>query len=225
MDQELPQLKPQTHHSPVGIVFTFILGGIIGAAIMYYLTPRLYAPEINEKMTQTSPPPQQEPTTSSWIRTDILGPFSIEYPAGWHVALVWPDTPEKASQGIQLAIDPRPINLAPRGGPLTKITISDFSGIQNPEERYAQWKTNQKQSLETIEKENESKTTIGSMYHTKGKSTIYADLRQMEDYVLLIPSSNSTDKMNYHILHGQVFDDPSVSDILQHIMLSIQRAY
>ena len=59
------------------------------------------------------------------------GLFSYEYPVGWHVAELWPDT---FDQGISVVMNPEPISTSPGDGPMGTFELRIINGRQNPNE-------------------------------------------------------------------------------------------
>lgn len=175
-----------------------------------------------------SPTPTEvcpSPTTcavTQWKTAKFGGVFSYEYPYGWNVAEVWQDNPLK--NGIYIAIDPNPINLAPRGGPLSTFEILIINGNNNPDEILAE-------KMKSFNSTNYSDITqevinadIGKIYHFTGKfNTEMMRGLPIESYYFTF-NQNPKDVINQIVAKASMSlkDDPQLSAMLRHIVLSIK---
>lgn len=178
----------------------------------------LFTKTKNIEEVSVNPTPIQTTEKNNWITATNLGPFTFDYPFGWHVVDFFPRTTDSPSEII---IDPEPIFDAPRSGLLGKIYITDKSGIENPEEYFQKTIDDLKKSNTTINEEIIS-GEIGKIYHysIKGFSDMGGDY-SYEIYCLLFGLQNPSDNINKHIFCARN-QDPETNDILRKIVLSIK---
>lgn len=151
------------------------------------------------------------------------GMFSFEYPTGWHVAELWQEN--IANNGIFIAIDPKPISTAPRGGPISTFGLAVFSGKTNPdeilEEKIDEFKNSgyyKGEVEETIDAD------YGKIYHFKGKITgEYMNGAETERYFLTL-NKNPQDLINQRVIVASLdfSEDAELSNMLRKIVLSIK---
>lgn len=174
---------------------------------------------VSETTQTTTSFPSLSPTPNiSWKRTGLMGIYSFEYPVGWHVASNW-NTP------MTILIDPEPINGAPRGGPSATITISDWNGLPNPEEKYQEL---QKLAISNLKPEFINEKLImdfGDVYHVSGKAVgPMMEDAAIENYIfMLVPNPN--DGPNKHVIEIQTIGASQYSDTLKHIVTSFKLNY
>lgn len=230
MEENLPQTP--SNNSQWKLLFVagllVILAGIGG----FYASQKLSQPQKSTELataptlllptnaTTISIAPEEESKTK-WVRTKILGIISFEYPYGWHVASLWPDT---STEGIRVVVDPDPINTAPRGGSLDDLNVVVISGIPNPEEKLQEKIIAFKKDLQNPV-ETQINGAAGKITHIKGTANVYEELKQVEAYFLLVPAQNPTDKINYQVISASIGNESKKAPVLKRIMESIKKEY
>lgn len=164
--------------------------------------------------------PAQQPT--GWKTARFGGLFSYDYPAGWHVAELWQEN--YAENGITIAIDPDPINTAPRGGPLSTFAISVLNGNKNPDEILAKKIDSFSPANYTDITQETISADIGKIYHYSGK--IAGEMlkgQPVENYYFTF-NQNPADPLNQQVIVAsmQLKEDPQLSEMLRHIVLSFR---
>lgn len=183
-------------------------------------TPSTIAPETKTIITS---PTNTITTVAEWKTAKFGGIFSYEYPQDWHVAELWQEN--VSENGIILAIDPKPISTAPRGGPIAAFQIQLLSGNKNPDEIFAK----KIQSFNTDNYTDIIKETIdapiGKLYHFQGKFPLDGMFggQKTESYYFTF-NQNPNDPYNQQVVIASLFlgDNPKYSDMLRHIVLSFK---
>lgn len=161
--------------------------------------------------------------STEWKTAKFGGLFSYEYPIGWSVAELWRDN--ISENGIIIAIDPNPINTAPRGGPLATFEITILNGNRNPDEILAQRMADfNGTNYSDITKETIS-ADIGNIYHYKGRlSGEMYNNEPIERYFFTF-NQNPNDLINQQVVIATLSfeDDPQLSAMLKHIVLSFKK--
>lgn len=127
-------------------------------------------------------PPGLSSTTDSWRRTNFTGSYSFEYPNGWHVTNSWlydVDDP------TLIYLDPEPINTAPRGGPISAITIRVQASLADPLETFREAKESIKENVSGLEEEA-IETESATVYGGRGEVQIYTETVPWAEYVVLL---------------------------------------
>lgn len=192
----------------------FETNSIVNQTATRQLSPSPIQQEEVTKPTESTPPPE-------WIRTNTLGVISFEYPANWHVAVLWPET---VARGINVVIDKEPINTAPRGGSLDDLSINVLSGIQNPEEKLQERINGFKTGLEDMA-ETEIEGLSGKIKYIKGKTIFFGETQPVEGYFFLIPSPKLDDKINYQVISTTIGSQSQKAPYLNQIVRSFKREY
>lgn len=154
-----------------------------------------------------------------WVETDFMSSYTFEYPFGWHVANLWPDD---YSDPITIAVHPKPVNTAPRGGPLAEITILDKSGMTDPNS-YLQERIDATEDYFEGYEKIIIPTDFGEIYHYAGKINVYGEMEDTERYIFKIQGV-SDDNINIHIV--EITANPfsnAYSEILKKLVLSFKR--
>lgn len=178
------------------------------------LTPSPIQQEKVIELTEITPSPE-------WIRTNTLGVVSFEYPANWHVAVLWPVT---GTGGINVTIDKEPINTAPRGGSLDDLFINVLNGVVNPEEKLQEKINDFKKGLEDST-ETEIEGLSGKIKYVKGKTIFFGETQPIEGYFFLIPASNQSDKINYQVISVSIGSESYKAPYLRQIIESFKREH
>lgn len=201
------------------VVLFLIASGLAGW--LYYQNLQL------KKTVSTSSPapsasPQITPNPSSWKTAKHGGLFSYEYPSGWHVAELWQDN--YAQNGVVLAIDPNPINTAPRGGPIATFTITLLNGNKNPDEILQQRMADfNSENYSDINQETIN-ANVGAVYYYKGKMAgPMLEGEPVESYFFTF-HKNPNDLINQQVVIATMAlkKDPQLSEMLRHIVLSFK---
>lgn len=161
--------------------------------------------------------------STDWKSTKFGGVFSYDYPTGWNVAELWQEN--YSENGILIAIDPNPISTAPRGGPLATFEITVLNGNKNPDEILAKKMENFNQTNYSDITQETISSDIGKVYHYKGK--IAGEMMKgepMESYFFTF-NQDPNDPLNQQVVVATLplKDDPQLSAMLKHIVLSIKR--
>lgn len=175
------------------------------------------SPTIKEQTSE----PSKDQSTPQWVRTNTLGIVSFEYPYGWHVAVLWPET---GVNGINVIIDKEPINTAPRGGSLDDLSINVLNGVPNPEEKLQERINGFKTGL-TDASETKIEGLSGKIKYIKGITNLYEELKPADGYFFLIPSPNQGDKVNYQVVSTSIGSQSQKAPFLKHIIESFKREY
>ncbi len=223
--QPIPKLQPaKTATSFWKAGFFVSTASLIAFAAYTYLSPGLgkASPGPQEKTA----PATEEKKETPWPRTNFMGNYSFEYPAGWHVSNQWwprvsPESAESQGQTISILINSEPINTAPRGGPISQIMISDKSGLQNPNEVFNQDRESFKKSLQDLEEET-IQADFGTIYRYKGKIDVYYQMVETERYYFTI-QGKIQDNINKHIIMASLETEISNSEVLRKIVTSFKR--
>lgn len=171
-----------------------------------------------EEEEENSPTPVQIGSTE-WRTSKDLGPFSFEYPNGWHVTSRWPDG-NFADQGVSVWMDTEPISGAPRGGPFAKIEMSWRNGNKDAKEIFENIKSTIKADYENV-KEEIIESEIGNIYHyTAVFPEGYLGGAELDEYIMMIDVS---DDINDTVITLIAIDKPELKDTLRHIALSIKK--
>ena len=214
-NQPIPPMLPKKSFTWIWVILFLVSSGIAGW--LYYQKPT------TSPVVTVSPQPSPiKNQATSWATAKYASLFSYEYPAGWHVAELWQDN--YAENGILIAIDPKPISTAPRGGPLATFEITILNGNQNPDEilqkRMADFNSQNYYDItqETI------KAEIGTINYFKGK--ISGEMYQgasIEKYFFTF-HKNPNDLINQQVLIATLAfnDTPQLSEMLRHIVLSFK---
>lgn len=181
-------------------------------------------PVPTETPQRPSPSPKKPTPTpaSEWKEAKFGGLFSYEYPQNWHVADIWPQT---AAQGITLAMDPKPISTAPRGGPLATFEIRILSGLPNPNEVFEQEKAKFNEKNYSGITNEAIDSPLGPIYHYKGKFLPgMFEGQPIETYYLTFQGALN-DPQNQQVLIATMVlnNDPKLSEMLRHVVLSIKK--
>lgn len=210
-----------------------VVAEIITLAVACYFGYQYYQPK-NETVAQIQPAASEtpQPTTSpaatpastdiKWVSANYGGAFSYEYPYGWNVAELWPTS---QNQGATIAIDPKPINNAPRGGPLATFTITVINGLQNPDEEFNNRKASFNSDVYSDITTEVLSGDLGPIYYFKGKMKgEMANGQPVESYYLTFNPFNGGPQNQQIVIAEMVFkDDPQLSSMLRHIVLSIKK--
>jgi len=184
----------------------------------------------SQQSTATSNPtafPTNSGTTTNlptdWKTAKFGGLFSYEYPVGWNVAELWQEN--YSENGILIAIDPNPINTSPRGGPLATFEITVLNGNKNPDEILAKKISNFNQDNYSDITQETINADIGKIYHYKGK--IAGEMfkgESVESYFFTF-NQNANDPLNQQVVIATLAlnDDPQLSAMLKHIVLSFKK--
>lgn len=230
-----PSEEKKPSKLPVVVLSTLLLISLAISGFLAYQNSQLKQKLNTKEQTKTQPATQSasQPTKSQsekqpssleetgWIRTDYGGLFSYEYPKGWHVTEWWPESP---SQGIMILIDPKPISLAPRGGPIATFEITLKNGLPNPNEVFQQDQISLDTYLMDIQKET-IQSDLGPIYYYKGKFSgemFYGE--PVEQYFLTF-ETNPNDPRNQQVINAALTlsDDPKLSSMLRRIATSIRK--
>ena len=216
-------MTPKKSCSWIFVILFLVSTGLAGW--LYYQNQQL-KPQPNQPTTSvTATSPQPSPIKNqetSWSTTKFASFFSYEYPAGWHVAELWQDNYEE--NGILIAIDPDPINTAPRGGPLATFEITVLNGNPNLDEilqkKMADFNS---QNYDDITQETVN-TEIGIVNYFKGK--IPGEMYQgaaIEKYFFIF-QKKPADLINQQAIIATLAfkDNPQLSEMLRHIVLSFK---
>ncbi|MFA6982132.1 MAG: hypothetical protein WC243_03870 [Patescibacteria group bacterium] len=207
------------------MILLLVAGTIIGFFIRDVLNPdkplvctsSQTTPSTNLSIATTSIDP-----SDMWKVAKFGGLFSYEYPAGWSVAELWQD--DYSKNGVIIAIDRNPINTAPRGGPLATFTITILNGNFNPDEILAERLGEFNEENYTDITKETIKADIGEVVHYKGK--VAGEMlkgESMESYYFtfnLHPNEPANQQVVVATLALQ--DDPQLSEMLRHIVLSFK---
>ena len=153
----------------------------------------------------------------SYRLNDTLAAYEFAYPDGWHASSIWPTD---LAAPISIAIDPNPINGAPRGGPLSTILISDWSGFENPDEVFEEKLTETRDLIVGDLEEKTSTNDFGTVYHLTGLVEYYEEQAPYETYLFMIPGSTPNNQ-NKHIIKAtlETYKDEH-SEVLQKVVES-----
>ena len=215
---------PSSHKYWVGIIFAFLSFVLLTFVVFLYYQNIQLKQRVNIPIVKTvlTPTPSVSDKAIIWNVAKHGGLFSYEYPAGWHVAELWQEN--YAQNGIMIAFDPNPINTAPRGGPIATFQITLLNGNKNPDEIL-------QQKMASFNATNYSNITkevmnapIGTVYHYKGIVVgPMAAGETMEEYFFTFHKT-SNDPSNQQIVIATLAlnNDPKLSDMLRHIVLSFK---
>ncbi|MEK9175861.1 MAG: hypothetical protein AAB520_00290 [Patescibacteria group bacterium] len=208
------------------IILLFLITLVLSTSVAYLLGSRTNTPNQstanpqqieNKSQNAASPTPSLDNSSTDWKRTNNLGPFSFEYPYGWHIASRWP---EDSNQSVAVWMDTEPISGAPRGGPFAKIEMSWRNGIPNAEEVFNKTKEDFKKNTNNV-KEEIIKSDIGDIYHYTGiLPEGFLGGAAVDEYVMMI---NISDNINDVVITVSTIDKPDLKDTLRRIALSIKR--
>ncbi len=188
------------------------------AATTFYLTNK------NPKSVIAPTIQNEEILLTDELTSARYGVISYQYPAGWHVATLWPN---EYSQGISLIMHPLPIDSAPRGNQLGKFTITIYNGSNDPTALLAMLKADQTSAKYT----NIQTTTLsgkdGLIEYFKGEiAEEYMRSVPVEHYTLTL-NQNGTDPLDTQVLHGTFYPEDiqtlaEDSELFRRIMLSFE---
>lgn len=221
---------------PIGLLLVIVFAGVSG----YLFGQQRSVQTVSQEITAVLPSPtSQAPVAVASSSPELAGAdmaadvpnqwrmanhgqlFSYEYPASWHVAELWPDG-DIQTQGITIALDPSPINTAPRGGPIATFKINVLSGQQNPEQVFAQKKAQFNSENYTDIQSEVLQSELGPIYYFKGKmiGPMYEG-EQVENYFFTF---NQKDPLNQQIIVAtmELNKDPKMSELLRHVVLSFK---
>lgn len=212
-------------------IFLFLLLVLAVAAGSFFAGIQIGEKQVIVRKSTLAPASTSLPTnlnsatspSQDWKTAKFGSLFSFDYPAGWHVAELWQEN--YAQNGIRIAIDPNPINTAPKGGPLATFEINILNGNKNPDEILAD-------RIGSFSQDNYSDITqetinaeIGKIYHFKGK--IAGEMLQgqpVENYFFTF-NQKAGDPFNQQVVIATMSlkDDPQLSALLKHIVLSFKK--
>lgn len=220
---------PQTNTAPKLIMVILFLLFILSSGIAGYLY--FQNSELKQQALTTYRNPSPSPIisitptpTPTWKTARFGNVFSYDYPADWHVTELWQDN--YAENGIVIAIDPNPINTAPRGGPRATFEITVLNGNKDPDSVLAK-------KMAVFNPENYSDITketltsdLGPIYHYQGK--IAGEMLKgepIEEYFFTF-GQNPSDLLNRQVVIATLAlkDDPQLQAMLNHIVLSFEKS-
>jgi hypothetical protein len=214
---------PKKSFTWIWVILWLISTGFAGWFYYQILQLKPQPNQPNAPITTASPQPSPiKDQGISWATAKYANLFSYEYPAGWHVAELWQEN--YAENGIIIAIDPKPISTAPRGGPLATFEITLLSGNQNPDEILQKRMENfNSDNYYEINKET-IQADIGTVFYRQGK--IAGEMMKgasVESYFFTF-HKNPNDLINQQVVIANLIfnDDPKLSEMLRHIVLSFK---
>jgi len=164
----------------------------------------------------TSPPTAQE----EWTTVGIGG-YSFSIPLGWQVA---DSFSYEHTDPYVIFADPNPISSAPRGGPISAVTMYvDYVMEGDP---YQALEDKKAEITDNLEGETEETITAGArtIYKYSGIMNIYEQDEQVERYVFLMLDSEYEDAEAYVVwLEPNFYDLGEYSDTTQRIAESFVR--
>ena len=195
------------------IIFLVLFSGFLAYQNQLLVKPSASLPE----------PTAEKDSDGSWEERDF-GPFSYQYPKGWHVAELWD---EKLVAGkILIAIDPKPISTAPRGGPLATFEIVVKSGLKNPDAEFKKEMEDFKKTADELEdfKEEKIASDLGPIYYYRGVvKSDYLQGATIQKYFLTF-ETGSNDLINQQVLSATLIsDDSEPTELFRKIILSIKK--
>lgn len=238
-NQEQPSASPVTPLPQIPVlssknwlkILLFILLGLIVVAGSVFAGIQIGKRQTTSQQSTTTSNSTSLPTNSGaptnlstdWKTAKFGGLFSYDYPMGWNVAELWQEN--YSENGIMIAIDPSPISTAPRGGPLATFEITVLNGNKNPDEILAKKISNFNQDNYSDITQEAISADIGKIYHYKGK--IAGEMLKgepVESYFFTF-NQNPNDPLNQQVVVATLAlkDDPQLSAILKHIVLSFKK--
>jgi hypothetical protein len=202
--------------SSIGIPLTYILGKI----------PSNQTTFINN--TDVSSPEQMDvsPTVAKTLTADIewrvstsISPIQFEYPNGWHVSSVTPDSYEN---GVEVRINSEPNMYVPTDGPVSDIMMNWKNGSPDLSTTFESEKEQIKKNLENLQEEI-IKTELTDIYHYTGTTPVggYMGGSQIDRYIFFVDSESNP--MNDTIVTLYTINNPEKKDILRHIATSFRK--
>lgn len=176
------------------------------------------SPTLTSTITPTTAPIESK--SDQWRQAKHGGVFSYMYPAGWHVAELWPQV---LGGPIRLAMDPNPITTAPMGGPSSIFNINFYNGLPKPEEKLAELKAELKPEYFTEIKTETIDSVNGPIFYHSGKmSGEYMNGTKVEYYLFTVKRSAS-DPYNVQVMQAVLYGgDQKQSEMLRYIVLSFK---
>ncbi len=167
---------------------------------------------------------QTQTSSTDWKTAKFGDLLSYDYPANWHVAVLWPNG-NLADQGISIVMDPNPIDTSPRDGSIATFTIDVRNGLANPDQAFtdskAQFNSDRYKDIQT----ETLQSSLGPIYYYKGKMVgpMYAE-EIVERYYLTF-NQNKNDPANQAIVTAELDknSDPKLSEMLRHIVMSFKK--
>lgn len=161
--------------------------------------------------------------SSGWKTAKFGSLFSYEYPASWNVAELWQDN--YAELGTLIAIDPNPINTAPRGGPIAALQMTILNGNKNPDDILAKKIAGFNQDSYSDITQEIINADFGKIYHFKGKISGEMLKGQPVEKYFFTFNQNPSDPINQQVVTAslELNDDPKLSAMLRHIVMSIKK--
>lgn len=159
---------------------------------------------------------------SFWKRAEFGGLFSYEYPEGWHVAELW--LQDQAGSVITVAMDPKPISTAPRGGSLATLELAVRNGLPNPNEVLSQMIDVFRSELSDLEEEI-IQSELGPITHIKGKYTMEMFKGEPVEKYFLTFETGLNDPINQQVITASLFpaNDKTYSDMLERVVMSLKK--
>lgn len=150
------------------------------------------------KSPEITPIPEIE-STVAWRKYGENSVISFDYPNGWHIYSGWF---EKQGDPMEILLDPEPLSGTPRGGPISTISIGDYSGNENPD---AVLERNLSLAKDNIIDVKETSFIIrgAKVYKFEGKINLYNEMVPVLEYHTLLRGDN-TDNINTHVIKASL---------------------
>jgi len=210
----------------LGVIVLIALASVCG----YLAGMQRPTQELSQQIVPSSPSPKTEltelstTTSDEWKTAKYGGVFSYEYPAGWHVAELWPEG-NYNEQGISIVIDPSPISTAPRGGSLGTFQINVLDGLQDPDQVFLQKKAEFNSERYTDIQTETLESDLGPIYYVKGKVVDGMFGGEIVERYFFTFDRNQNDLANQRVVTASLEynKDPKLSEMLRHIVLSFKK--
>lgn len=214
--QVSPVQNPQTTNLfkiiSILVVSIILLVGVFSAGIMLGGNRAKVVKESKTSLTTAAPTssPIYTPTTpisgttpaesmvTTWRKATNLSAITFEYPNGWHVSSGWFN---KEGDPVPILLDPEPLYGAPRGGPISIIMISDYSGLNSPTDTLNKNLSDAKKNITDL-KESTFTANGTTFYKLEGKVNLYNEMVPILEYHALLKGP-STNNINTHIIRAQ----------------------
>ena len=212
---------------PVIILLFLLLSSLVITGYFVYQNYQLKKQILSQEQSITSPEPEPtvipEAETNEWETAKFGGLFSYDYPIGWHVGEIWSDSQQYHE--IFILMDQKPISTAPRGGPRATFELSVVNGLPNPDEVFEEKKAEFSEDNYTDITTEIINSDIGQIFYYRGKVAGEMFKGEIVERYYLTFRKSETDPLNQQIIIGTIYfqDDPKLSEMLRHIMLSIKQ--
>ncbi|MBI4225869.1 hypothetical protein HY612_02035 [Candidatus Roizmanbacteria bacterium] len=205
------------------VVLASIGGFYLGKKQVAVTTPNLnpLSPTTTKVQEKTITPTLiPSPEVSEFKKISFATFFTYEIPKEWYAGNIWGAS---SDNGIIIVIDPKPIDTAPRDGPLGRFEILVKNGLQKPEAKFQEDIQKFKDSV-NMEKEEVIQSNGFTINYYRGKiKGPFLQGSTLEQYFFMIP--RTSDPLNTQVVDASYLHQPDedLTELFRKVILSIEK--